>query len=184
MASFEHFRGQRKPARYTCPKTNVTFPLIYKVMIPHAEIGDDGQPTFTGEFDAYYQLTEIPCYENSTLRGFPPSSATTLSTLQAEEEFHLEVLHFANKETAQGFRQACFHLGMELDQVSWMEDIQGAFVLLTRNENAKKNGHIIYRSSKDEYISMLMQFLPCEYVAAFNSKSELVTIPETEETHE
>lgn len=186
MASFEHLRGQKKPARYTCPKTNVTFPVIYKVLIPDGEMDGD-TPYFTGTFSAYYQLQETPCYGNSDLPGFPPSSATQISTLQTDDAFYLDVIHIANKEQGEGFRKAFYHLGMDSESLSWIEDQQGTFVLLTRKESSKKNGHILYHTSKDEYIAMLKRMMPCEYIAAFDSEHELVPLkslkddPEQEE---
>lgn len=180
MASFEHLRSQQKPLRYTCSKTGVTFPVIYKVLIPDAEMEGD-QPVFTGEFLAYYQLKEQPRHGNSDLPGFPPSPATKISTLQAEDALYLDVLHFSNKDEAEGFKKACFHLGMEMEHVSWTESEQGAFVLLTREGNTKNNGHIIYRTSKNEFIEMLGMLLPCEYIAAFNSAGEIVPFKDIED---
>jgi hypothetical protein len=172
MASFEHLRGQKKSLRYTCPKTNVTFPVIYKVLIPDGEMDGD-TPYFTGTFSSYYQLHEKPCYGNSDLPGFPPSSATQISTLQADDAFHLDVIHIANKEQGEGFRKACYHLAIDAESMSWIENKQGTFALLKR-EGSKKNSHILYYTSKDEYIEMLSRTLPCEYVAAFNCEGEIV----------
>ncbi len=183
MASFEHLRGQQKPLRYNCPKTGVTFPVIYKVLIPGAEMEGD-QPVFTGEFIAYYQLKEKPRHGNSDLPGFPPSPATKISTLQTEDEFYLDVMHFSNKDQAEGFKKACFHLGMVMEHISWMENEQGAFVLLTREGDTKKNGHIIYRTSKNEFIEKLGMLLPCEYIAAFNSAGEIVPLKDIDDYQE
>ncbi len=41
MASFEHLRRSNSDDRYTCPKTNVTFPHIYKVMVPDGDLVND-----------------------------------------------------------------------------------------------------------------------------------------------
>lgn len=180
MASFEHLRGQKKSLRYTCPKTNVTFPVIYKVLIPDGEMDGD-TPYFTGSFSSYYQLHEKPCYGNSDLPGFPPSSATQISTLQADDAFHLDLIHIANREQGEGFRRACYHLGMDAENLSWFENQQGAFILLVRGGGSKKDGHILYRSNKDEYIDMLQRTLPCEYVAAFNSAGEIVKLKEIDD---
>jgi len=69
---------------------------------------------------------------------------------------------------------------MEMEHVSWIEGEQGVFVLLTRKDNANKNGHIIYRSRKNEYVDMLGMLLPCEYAAAFNSRGEIVPLKDIE----
>jgi len=179
MASFEHLRGQQKPLRYTCAKTGITFPIIYKVLIPDAEMESE-QPVFTGEYMEYYQLKEQPRHGNSDLPGFPPSPASKISTLQAADDFYLDLVHFSNKDEAEGFKRACFYLGMEMEHISWIESEQGAFVLLTRKDNEKKNGHIIYRSRKNEYVDMLGMLLPCEYAAAFNSTGEIVPLKHIE----
>jgi len=183
MASFEHLRGQQKPLRYTCPKTGITFPIIYKVLIPDAEMEGD-QPIFTGEFTEYYQLKEQPRHGNSDLPGFPPSPALKISTLQPNDAFYLDLLHFSNNDQAEGFRKACFHLGMEIEHVSWTESEQGSFVLLTRKGEPKKNGHILYRSSKNEFIGMLRMLLPCEYIAAFNVEGDIVPLKDIEDYSE
>lgn len=183
MASFEHLRGAKRPnssGRYTCPSTNVTFPKIYKVLIPEGEMVDD-QPKFTGEFSAHYQLTTIPNNGTSDLPGFPASPATEICTLQSEDDFYLDVVHFENKEQGLGFREACFHLGMEIEHVSWLDSDQGTFILLTRQNSPKKNGHIIYRSSKSEYIEMLNRVMDCVYVSAFNSDGEIVFLESIED---
>lgn len=41
MASFEHLRRSKADDRYTCPKTNVTFPHIYKVQVPDGDLVND-----------------------------------------------------------------------------------------------------------------------------------------------
>lgn len=175
MASFEHLRGRNRTSQYTCQKTNVTFPLIYKVLIPDGDM-DGEKPYFTGTYTPYYQLTEEPCYGNSDIPGFPISSATAIAAIQPDDELYLELIHIKSKDQAEGFRNACFHLGMDLEVVSWLENEQGAFVLLTRKGGSKKNGHVIYHTSKDEYIPMLGRVMPCEYVAAFDSYGEIVSL--------
>lgn len=183
MASFEHLRGAQKPNTdegYTCPSSNVKFPNIYKVMIPDGDLVED-QIIFAGSFTANYQLTETPNSGISDFPGFPPSPATKIRTLQADDAFYLDVVHFPNKEQAQGFRQACFHLGMELEHLSWLESDQGVFILLTRQDSQKKSGHIIYRSSKSEYIEMLGRHMECVCVSVFNSAGEIVPLKNIED---
>lgn len=180
MASFEHLRSRDKSSQYTCPKTNVTFPVIYKVLVPDGDMDGD-RPYFTGTFSAYYQLKEEPCYGNSDLPGFPESSATKINAIQPDDKFYLDFVYIKNKEQAEGFKKACFHLGMNLEVVSWMGGEQGIFVLLTRKNAPKKNGHILYYTSKDEYIERLDRIMPCDYVAAFNSNGEVVPLGEIEE---
>ncbi|WP_312290127.1 hypothetical protein [Stutzerimonas nitrititolerans] len=173
MASFEHLRRSNTDDRYTCPKTNVTFPHIYKVMIPDGELIND-QATFWGTFSAYYQLKEEPRHGNSTLPGFPPSTATEIATLQAEDGFYLDIIHFSRKERWEGFRDACFHLGMDMEAVSWTANEHGFFILLVKEDDAKKSSHVIYHSSGVEYVNELGQMLECRCVAAFNSFGVIV----------
>lgn len=175
MASFEHLRSRDKSSQYTCPKTNVTFPAIYKVLVPDGDMDGD-KPYFTGTFSAYYQLKEEPCYGNSDLPGFPESSATKINAIQADDKFYLDLVHIKDKEQSEGFKKACFHLGMNLEVVSWVEGEQGTFILLTRRGASKKNGHILYHTSKNEYIEQLGGVMPCDYVAALNAQSEIVPL--------
>ncbi len=173
MASFEHLRRSDTDDRYTCPKTNITFPHIYKVMIPDGEL-IDGQAIFSGTFTPYYQLKREPRHGNSDLPGFPPATATAIKTLQAEDGFYLDIIHFSKKERWEGFRDGCFHMGMDIEAVSWVANGCGMFILLTRESSAKKNGHVIYHSSKVEYVSALGQEMECRCVAAFNSSGAIV----------
>ena len=144
MASFEHLRRSNTDDRYTCPKTNVTFPHIYKVLVPDGELVDD-VPVFIGTYSTEYRLKEPSSLEQ--LPGFPPLTATKISTLDAADEIYLDVIHFASKERALGFRQACGYLGIEPESVRSFKDEQGVFLLLCRWVKSKKVGHIIYHSS-------------------------------------
>jgi hypothetical protein len=73
---------------------------------------------------------------------------------------------------------------MDSESLSWLDDKQGSFVLLTRRESPKKNGHILYHTAKDEYIAMLMRTMPCEYVAAFNYEGEIVRLTDIIDTQD
>jgi hypothetical protein len=165
MASFEHLRRSNADDRYTCPKTNITFPHIYKVLVPECDLVDEVL-VFLGTYSTEYRLKEPSSLEQ--LPGLPPLIATKISTLDAEDEIYLDVIHFANKDKAQGFRHACGHLGIEPERVAGFKDDQGVFILLRREGVPKKQGHIIYRSSKTQYFEALMAEVECEYVAAFN----------------
>lgn len=173
MASFEHLRRSNTDDRYTCPKTNVTFPHIYKVLVPEGDLVDE-VPVFIGTFSTVYRLKEPSSLEQ--IPGFPPLTATKISTLNAEDEIYLDVIHFANKDKAQGFRHACGHLGIEPEHVAGFKDDQGVFILLRRESAPKKAGHIIYRSSKNQYFEAMRSEMECEYVAAFNSAGEIATL--------
>ena len=181
MASFEHLRRSNTDDRYTCPKTNVTFPHIYKVLVPEGDLVDE-VPVFIGTFSTVYRLKEPSSLEQ--IPGFPPVAATKISTLDAEDEIYLDVIHFSNKDKAQGFRHACGHLGIEPEHVAGFKDDQGVFILLRREGAQKKQGHIIYRSSKNQYFETLMAEIECEYVAALNSAGEIVSIEKVEEIPE
>lgn len=63
---------------------------------------------------------------------------------------------------------------MDIEAVSWVANGCGMFILLTRESSAKKNGHVIYHSSKVEYVSALGQEMECRCVAAFNSSGAIV----------
>ncbi|WP_312376526.1 hypothetical protein [Stutzerimonas nitrititolerans] len=178
MASFEHLRRSNTDDRYTCPKTNVTFPYIYKVLVPEGELVDE-VPVFIGTYSTEYRLKEPSNLEQ--IPGFPPLTATKISTLNADAEIYLDVIHFTNKDRALGFRQACGHLGLEPEHVRSFKDEQGIFLLLRRNDAPRKVGHIIYRSSRLEYVDAVGVQMECEYVAAFNSKGDAVPLREIEE---
>lgn len=177
MASFEHLRRSNTDDRYTCTKTNVTFPHIYKVLVPEGELVDE-VPAFIGTFSTEYRLKEPSNLEQ--LPGFPPLTATKISTLDAEDEIYLDVIHFANKDKAKGFRHACGHLGIEPEHVAGFKDHQGVFILLRREGTLKKRGHIIYRSSKNQYFEAMRSEMECEYVAAFNSSGDIINLKEIE----
>lgn len=170
MASFEHLRRSNTDDRYTCPKTNVTFPYIYKVLVPDGDLVDD-VPVFIGTYSTEYRLKEPSSLEQ--LPGFPPLTATKISTLDATDKMYLDVIHFANKDKALGFRQACAHLGINPERVRGFKDDQGVFLLLYRNDALKKNGHIIYRSSRLESLEVFGAQIECEYIAAFSSSGEI-----------
>jgi len=53
---------------------------------------------------------------------------------------------------------------------------QGFFILLRREGAVKKNGHIIYHSSKLEYIEFLRAKIEPEYIAAFDSAGKIVPL--------
>lgn len=178
MASFEHLRRSNSDDRYTCPKTNITFPHIYKVLVPDGELVDD-VPVFIGTYSTEYRLKEPSSLEQ--LPGFPPLTATKISTLDAADEIYLDVIHFANKERALGFRQACGHLGLEPEYVRSFKDEQGVFLLLRRDDAPRKAGHIIYRSSGFQYFDALGAQMECEYVAAFNELGDLVLLQSIED---
>ncbi|MDX1297041.1 MAG: hypothetical protein R3260_02205 [Pseudomonas sp.] len=178
IASFEHLRRSNTDDRYTCPKTNVTFPHIYKVLVPEGDLVDE-VPVFIGTFSTEYRLKEPSSLEQ--IPGFPPLTATKISTLDAEDEIYLEVIHFANKDKAQGFRHACGHLGIEPGHVAGFKDDQGVFILLRREDAQNKKGHIIYRSSKRQYFEQLRCKIECEYIAAFNSLGEIVPLKDIED---
>ncbi|WP_312956087.1 hypothetical protein [Pseudomonas songnenensis] len=152
MASFEHLRRSNTDDRYTCPKTNVTFPYIYKVLVPEGELVDE-VPVFIGTYSTEYRLKEPSNLE--VLPGFPALTATKISTLDADDGIYFDVIHFANKDKALGFRDACIHLGLASDCVRWFKDEQGVFLLLCRDDAPKKKGHIIYRSSNFQNIEAL-----------------------------
>lgn len=177
MASFEHLRRSTSSERYRCPKTEILFPHIYRVEIPDGELVE-GAPQFTGKFSDYYQLSKSPCYTNSELPGFPESPATIINTLPTGANFYLELIHLKDKQQAEGFKQACFLFGMDLETLSDLENSQGVFILLTRKGNSRKNGHIFYRTSKEEYIKPIGKHLPCEYVAAFDSERNIKALTE------
>ncbi|QCT96197.1 hypothetical protein FEV13_04415 [Stutzerimonas degradans] len=181
MASFEHLRRSNTDDRYTCPKTNVTFPYIYKVQVPEGELVDE-VPVFIGTYSTEYRLKEPSNLEQ--LPGFPSLIVTKISTLDADAEIYLDVIHFANKERAIGFRQACAHLGIEPESVRGFEDAQGVFLLLRRDNPTKKQGHIIYRSSKLQYFDQLGAEIECDYVAAFNDRGVIVPLADIEDFEE
>lgn len=178
MASFEHLRRSNTDDRYTCTKTNVTFPYIYKVLVPEGDLVDE-VPVFIGTFSTTYRLKEPSSLEQ--IPGFPPLTATKISTLDAEDEIYLEVIHFANKDKAVGFRHACTHLGIEAEHIGGFKDDQGVFILLHREGAPKKKGHIIYRSSKHQYFEQLKCEIECEYVAAFNSAGKIIPLEAIED---
>jgi hypothetical protein len=178
MASFEHLRRSNTDDRYTCPKTNITFPHIYKVLVPECDLVDEVL-VFLGTYSTEYRLKEPSSLEQ--LPGLPPLTATKISTLDAEDEIYLDVIHFANKDKAQGFRDACGHLGIEPEHVAGFKDDQGVFILLRREGAPKKKGHIIYRSSKNQYFEAVRAEMECEYVAAFNSTGEIVPLKDIED---
>ena len=183
MASFEHLRRSNTSDRYTCPITNITFPAIYKILVPDGEIVDD-TPIFTGKFRTEYKLKESVDSGASILPGFPPSVATKISTLNSDDAIYLDVIHFTNKDQALGFRNACAHLGIEPEHVSRFKDNQGVFILLRREGEPKKKSHIIYRSSKSSFIEALRCEMECEYVAAFNHVGEIVRLEDIEDCDE
>lgn len=178
MASFEHLRRSNTDDRYTCAKTNVTFPYIYKVLVPDGELVDE-VPVFIGTYSTEYRLKEPSSLEQ--ILGFPPLTATKISTLDADDEIYLDLIHFTNKERAIGFRQACVHLGIEPESIRGFEDDQGAFVLLRRDSPSKKHGHIIYRSSKLQYFDRLGAAIECDYVAALNYRGVVAPLASIEE---
>jgi len=178
MASFEHLRRTNADDRYTCPKTKVTFPHIFKVLVPDGDLVDD-VPVFIGTYSTEYRLKEPSSLEQ--LPGFPPLTATKISTLDAVDEIYLDVIHFTNKDRALGFRQACGHLGIEPEHVRSFKDDQGVFLLLRREDVPKKNRHIIYRSSNKQYFEALGCEMECEYVAAFNHIGDVVPMDSIED---
>ncbi len=177
MASFEHLRRSNTDDRYTCPKTNVTFPNIYKVLVPEGELVDE-VPVFIGTYSTEYRLKEPSNLEQ--LPGFPPLIVTKISTLDADAEIYLDVIHFTNKERAIGFRQACAHLGLDPESVRGFEGDQGVFILLRRDDAPEKCGHIIYRASSFQYINPMGCDMECEYVAVFNWMGEIVPLREVD----
>lgn len=178
MASFEHLRRSNADDRYTCPKTNVTFPYIYKVLVPEGELVDE-VPVFIGTYSTEYRLKEPSNLEH--IPGFPPLTATKISTLHADDEIYLDVIHFTNQDRALGFRQACAHLGIEPESVRGFEDDQGVFLLLRRGNPSKKQGHIIYRSSNFQYVDFMGCEMECECVAVFNSSGNVVPLASIED---
>lgn len=178
MASFEHLRRSSTDDRYTCPKTNVTFPHIYKVLVPDGDLVDD-VPVFIGTYSTEYRFKEPSSLEQ--LPGFPPLTATKISTLDAADEIYLDVIHFTQKDRALGFKQACEHLGIEPEHVRSFKDEQGIFLLLCRFDTPKKVGHIIYRSSGFQYFDALGAQMECEYVAAFNESGSVVSLADIED---
>ncbi|MDH1866184.1 hypothetical protein N5D83_05030 [Pseudomonas chengduensis] len=177
MASFEHLRRTNADDRYTCPKTKVTFPHIFKVLVPDGNLVDD-VPVFIGTYSTEYRLKEPSSLEQ--LPGFPPLAATKISTLDAADEIYLDVIHFTNKDRALGFRQACGHLGLEPEHVRSFKDEQGVFLLLRRDDAPRKVGHIIFRSSDVQFIHGLGVEMDCEYVAAFNVLGDLTPLQSIE----
>ena len=173
MADFEHLRRPNTDGRYTCPKTDITFPQIYKVVTPDGELEDD-VPVFNGEYSVEYRLKEPSSLEQ--IPGFPPLTATKISTLDADDDFYLDVIHFRSKEKAMGFREACGYLGMEPEDARLLKVDQGAFVLLRRNDAPKKNGHIIYHSTALQYFEAIRSEMECEYVAAFDASGRMVPL--------
>ncbi|WP_394238127.1 hypothetical protein [Pseudomonas anguilliseptica] len=180
MASFEHLRRSNTDDRYTCPKTNVTFPHIYKVLMPEGDLVD-GVPVFIGTFSTEYRLKEPSGLEQ--IPGFPPPTATKINTLDVEDEIYLDVIHFANKDKALGFRQACTHLGIEPEHIGRFKDDQGIFILLLREGAPKKKGHIIYHSSRYQYVETLRIEIESEYIAAFNTAGEIVPLIELQDQY-
>nr|WP_059390568.1 hypothetical protein [Pseudomonas toyotomiensis] len=178
MASFEHLRRSNTDDRYTCPKTNITFPHIYKVLVPDGDLVDD-VPVFIGTYSTEYRLKEPSSLEQ--LPGFPPLTATKISTLDAADEIYIDVIHFNNKDRALGFRQACGHLGIEPQYVRSFKDEQGVFLLLCRDDVPKKIGHIIYRNSGLQYFDALGAQMECEYVAVFDSLGHAVPLIDIED---
>lgn len=55
MVSFEHLRRSKTDDRYTCPKTNVTFPHIYKVQVPDGVLVNN-VPVFVGIIYKYLRM--------------------------------------------------------------------------------------------------------------------------------
>lgn len=121
MASFEHLRRTNANERYTCPKTEITFPIIYQVVTPNADFVDD-EVTFTRTFTTSYKLKAPSDQEQPIFPGLPLATATQSSTLEREDEIFLDVIHFENKERAKGFRDACAHLGIEPENLSGFKD--------------------------------------------------------------
>lgn len=178
MASFEHLRRSNTDDRYTCPKTNVTFPHIYKVQVPECDLVGEAL-VFLGTYSTEYRLKEPSSLEQ--LPGLPPLTATKISTLDAEDEIYLDVIHFANKDKAMGFRQACTHLGIEPEHVRSLKNEQGVFLLLSRSDAQKKMRHIIYRSSSLQKCDVLRAEIEFEYVAAFSESGGVVPLADIEE---
>lgn len=178
MSRFEHLRRSNTDDRYTCPKTNITFPYIYKVLVPEGDLVD-GVPVFIGTFSTEYRLKEPSSLEQ--FPGLPPLTATKISTLDAEDEIYLDVIHFTNKDRALGFKQACGYLGIEPEHICSLKDEQGIFLLLGRFDTPKKMGHIIYRSSGFQYFDALRAQIECEYVAAFNESGSVVSLADIED---
>lgn len=181
MASFEHLRRSNTDDRYTCPKTNVTFPHIYKVLVPEGDLVDE-VPVFIGTFSTEYRLKEPSSLEQ--IPGFPPLTASKISTLDAEDEIYLDVIHFANKDKALGFRHACTHLGIEAEHIGRFKDDQGVFILLRREGAPKKKGHIIYRTTGSQYVEPLKCEFERDYVAAFNTEGEIIALTDLEDLPE
>lgn len=179
MASFEHLRRSTSSERYRCPKTNILFPSIYKVLIPDCELVED-QPVFISTFSTEYRLKEPT--DTFLLPDFPPLTSTRVITLSTEDDIYLDVIHFTNRDKALGFRQACLHLGLDPEYVRSTQDKQGTFILLARNDCPKKSGHIIYRCNGFQYIEGLGAEMECEYVAAFDSSGNIVTLIDIETT--
>ena len=102
----------------------------------------------------------------------------------ADDNIYIDVIHFTNKDKAKGFRHACGHLGIEPEKIRSFKDEQGVFILLTRDDNKNKKGHIIYRSSKRQQIENLQAEIECEYIAAFDSSGETAPIKEIDENLE
>lgn len=92
--------------------------------MPDGDLVDD-VPVFIGTYSTEYRLKEPSSLEQ--LPGFPPLTATKISTLDAADEIYLDVIHFANKDKALGFRQACAHLGINPELVKGFKDDQGVF---------------------------------------------------------
>jgi len=177
MASFEHLRRSNTDGRYTCPKTNVTFPHIYKVQVPDGDMVDD-VPVFIGTYSTEYRLKEPSSLEQ--LPGFPPLTAKKISTLDDSDDIYLDIIHFSNKDRALGFRHACGHLGIEPEHISTIKDKQGVFILLRRSDAPRKTRHIIYRCSSFEYFDALGAHMECEYVAAFDKLGNIAALANIE----
>lgn len=148
------------------------------MLVPEGDLVNE-VPVFIGTFSTEYRLKEPSSLEQ--LPGFPPLTATKISTLDAEDEIYLDVIHFANKDKAAGFRHACTHLGLESEHVRGFKDNQGVFLILRIEGTPKKKGHIIYHSNKFQYLEALGCEVESECVAAFNSAGEIVSLKEIED---
>mgnify|MGYP003109457286 CR=1 FL=1 len=177
MASYEHLRRKRIGSEpYTCSETGVTFPPIYKVLIPDAD-EINGAAVFSGTFSPYYQLSQEPRDSISEWPGFPESKVTEISTLDKGDEFYLDVIYFKDKKVAQGFIEACYHFGMMSGYVSKKSTEKGVFVLLTRTDDRRKDACILYHTSGHKLIELMNCEMPCNYVATFNYLGELIATP-------
>jgi hypothetical protein len=177
MASYEHLRRKRIGLEpYTCPETGVTFPPIYKVLIPDAD-EINGAAAFTGTFSPYYQLSQKPRDSISEWPGFPKSKVKEISTLDKDDDFYLDLIHFQDEKLAQGFIEACYHFGMSSDYISKKSSENGVFVLLTRRDDERKKACILYHTSGYKFIELMNSEMHCNYVATFNYLAELVPTP-------